>query len=288
MDRERSESLTDLTFNTQNKLILLFRNSLYIIFLFLVFILQFETFFTMVGCGPALVGYGIPKWFNDKSTKSFGTIRMHTDLGSDEWKGYALFIVYQVHEPDTYPKRRRKRMVHELESSDSRIFDGGNRNLPYFICQFQVNEAVVTEPLVLCAPRVHFVGPSGFWVYIPARWFFKRRARNIFSGECTEWRNLEASITTGSLNVEVKECGAHIVRDQHDASQFYQVLNIISPSSLGLKGYENLFFHLDNGGRSFMVKGPIKGKYSARGNGSLPVWLNQCYLTPKKKKERKE
>jgi hypothetical protein len=90
----------------------------------LVFILQLEGFYPRPVCGPALVGSEIPEWFNDKSTnsKSRGK-RMHTD----EWKGYALFIVYQVHEHD------------EHESSNSRIFDGGNRNLPHFICQFQFN-----------------------------------------------------------------------------------------------------------------------------------------------------
>jgi Leucine-rich repeat (LRR) protein len=198
-------------------------------FSFWSFILQVETIFTVLVCGPALVGSGIPEWFNDKITNSLGTIQMQTDLGSDdEWEGYALFIVYQVH---------------EHESSNSGIFDGGNRNLPYFICQFQVNEVVVTEPLVICAPGAPFVGPSGFWVYIPARWFFERRARNIFGGECIEWSNLEASITTGSLNVEVKECGAHVVRE-HDASAFYQVLNSISPNGLDLESGRKSFLDL--------------------------------------------
>jgi hypothetical protein len=62
------------------------------------------------------VGYGIPEWFNHKSRNSFGRIQMHTDLGSDEWKGYALFIVYQVHEPDSYPKKRRKELVNQMKA----------------------------------------------------------------------------------------------------------------------------------------------------------------------------
>jgi hypothetical protein len=210
------------------------------IFHFLVFILQLETFFTMLVCGPALVESGIPEWFNDKSTNSFGTIRIHTDLGSDEWKGYAIFIVYQVPEP----RKRRKR----------KVVDGGNSNFPYFICQFQVNEVDVTEPLVLCAPGVPCVGVSGFWVYISAMWFFLRRAMNSLGGA---WSNLEASITTGSLNVEVKECGARVVRDQHDASQFYQVLNSISPRGLDLEIYENLFSRLDNNTLHLNVNAPI-------------------------------
>jgi hypothetical protein len=36
------------------------------------------------------------------------------------------------------------------------------------------------------------------------------------------------------VNVEVKECRARAIRE-HDASEFYQVLNDISPSGLDLK-----------------------------------------------------
>jgi hypothetical protein len=35
----------------------------------------------------------------------------------------------------------------------------------------------------------------------------------IFGGKGIEWSNLETSITTGSLNVEVKEYGACVVHD---------------------------------------------------------------------------
>jgi hypothetical protein len=199
----------------------------------LVFILQLECFDTSVACGPALLGSGIPEWFNDKSTNSSGTIQMHTDLGSyDGWTGYALFIVYEFHKPD---RNREKQKVDEHGNSNSRIFDGGNPNFPYFVCQFQANEVNLEKPLVLFDQRVPSVEPSGFWAYIPATWF-TRRATNALDGE---WSNLKASITTGSLNVEVKECGARVVRE-HDASEFYQFLNSISPSGL------------ESGGKSFL------------------------------------
>jgi hypothetical protein len=209
----------------------------------------------VVACGPALVGSGIPEWFNDKSANSIGTIQMHTDLGSDEWKGYAFFIVYQFHEPHNYPQKRRKLRFHEHESSNSRQFEDSNCNFPYFVCQFQANEVDVREPLVLCAPRVPSVEPNGFWVYIPAKWFTRRRVGKSLGG----WSNLKASITTGSLNVEIKECGARLLRDEHDASEFYQVLNTISPNGLDLESYEDLFFHLHDGDLGISVHGPIKG-----------------------------
>ncbi|XP_059428989.1 TMV resistance protein N-like [Corylus avellana] len=190
---------------------------------------QSQRFGTVVACGPALLGYGIPKWFNSKSTNSFGTIQMHIDVDRDydsyEWKGYALFIVYQFHEPHTYPRKRRKLKVNEHGNSNSTIFDDSDPNFSHFVCQFQANEVDVTESLVLCAPEVSSVGPSGFWVYIPAKWFGKERNNLVGRGY------LKASITAGNLKVEVKKCGARVVR-QHDASEFYQVLNSISPHVL--------------------------------------------------------
>jgi hypothetical protein len=53
------------------------------------------------------------------------------------------------------------------------------------------------------------------------------------------WNNLKASITTGSLDVEVEECGVRVVC-QHDASELYQVLNSISPSGLDLRTCQKL------------------------------------------------
>jgi hypothetical protein len=51
-------------------------------------------------------------------------------------------------------------------------------------------------------------------------------------------RSLEASVTTSSLNVEVKECGARVVRDENDASELYQLLKTISPRGLDLPSYD--------------------------------------------------
>jgi hypothetical protein len=209
---------------------------------------------TSVACGPALLGSGIPEWFNDKSTNSSGTIQMHTDLGSyDGWTGYALFIVYEFHEPD---RNREKQKVDEHGNSNSRIFDGGNPNFPYFVCQFQANEVDFEKSIVLFDHRVPSVEPSGFWVYITARWFRERSWKRHLDGRLSKrWNGqcsyLEASITTSSLNVEVKECRAHVVHE-HDASEFDQVLNSISPSGLDLEGGQKSF--LDN---RLIVHGPI-------------------------------
>jgi hypothetical protein len=198
------------------------------------------------------VGSGIPGWFNNKSTNSFGTIQVHTDLGSDKYrKGYALFIVYEFHEPHTHPRKRRKHKVDEQKGNlNSTTFDGDNPNFPYFVCQFQANGVDVGEPLVLCAPGVPSVGPNRFWVYIPGRWF--------------KWYSLdrsgsvEASITTGSLNVEVKECGARVVYDENDARGLCSCL----------KSYENdLLSRLDQDWcPDLLVNGPIKSNVIGSAN----------------------
>jgi hypothetical protein len=126
----------------------------------LVFILQRHYFKTKVACGPALLGSGIPEWFNDKSANSSGTIQMHIDLGLyNKWTGFALFIVYEFHEPD---RNRKKQKVDEHGNSNSRIFDGGDPNFPSFVCQFQVNEVDFGEPLVLFDHRAPSVEPRGF------------------------------------------------------------------------------------------------------------------------------
>jgi hypothetical protein len=201
-----------------------------------------EFFYPRIACGPALLESRIPEWFNDKSTNSFGTIQMHTDFGSDdEWEGYALFIVYEFHEPDRNKKKKKKKQKQKVDvhgNSNSGIFVG-NPKFPYFVCQFQANEVDFKKPIVLFEHKVPSVEPSGFWVYIPALWF---RMNGLDGG----WSNLEASITTGSLNVEVKECEARVVH-RHDASEFYQVLNSISPSGFDFKSvlqdFSNFVLH---------------------------------------------
>ncbi|XP_059428994.1 TMV resistance protein N-like [Corylus avellana] len=214
---------------------------------------------TQITCGRALVGSGIPEWFNIKSTNLFGTIQLHSYLGSDKyWKGYAVFIVYEFHEPHTtHPRKRRKLKVDERKgnSNSTTIFDGSNSNLPNFVCHFQDDGVDVTKPLVFCAPGVPSVGPNGFWVYIPFSWF---EPISFF----TRFRSLKASITTDSLNVEVKECGARLVRYKNDASELYQVLNTISPRALGFEDFSRL---CKSFGPNLLVKGPIKSNVVASG-----------------------
>ncbi|GLT68979.1 hypothetical protein SLA2020_411670 [Shorea laevis] len=108
-------------------------------------------------------------------------------------------------------KEEEKRKVHEHGNSNSRTIDGHDPNFPYFVCQFQANEVDLGEPLILHAPEVPSVGLSGFWVYIPRRWFCTR-AFNSLGGWSKLHSTTKASITTGSLNVEVKECGFRVVR----------------------------------------------------------------------------
>ncbi|KAE8125040.1 hypothetical protein FH972_019877 [Carpinus fangiana] len=246
------------------------------------------TFYPDIECGPAsLVGSGIPEWFNDKSTNSsFGTIQLHSDLGEDgidQWRdemGYAVFIVYEFHEPHTHthPRKRRKVKVDERKgNSNSTTSDGTNSNFPIFLCHFQLDGVDAAKPLVLCAPVVPSVGPNGFWAFIPAvsiELFFWDKLRGRTS--------LGTSITRGSLHVEVKECGARVVRYNHDFSELYQVLNTISPRGWDLQSFEDIRYR----GSSLRVFGPIiinKSKVVASGSiGSL-----NCQHLLKKRKRRK-
>ncbi|KAE8037648.1 hypothetical protein FH972_010221 [Carpinus fangiana] len=239
---------------------------------------KFHDFGPEVACGPALVGAGIPKWFNDKSTNSLGAIQLHSDLGFNKWcvlegKGYAVFIVYEFHEPHaTHPRKSRKRKVDEQKgNSNSTTFDGGNPNFPIFVCHFQVDGVDVEKPLVLCARGVPSVGPKGFWVLIPAWWFLQRIT---FLGG---WRSLEASVTTSSLNVEVKECGARVVRDKHDAFELYQVLNTISPRDLDLQSYENPVYFMKGG---LCARGPIIMKIKPKPKPTSLLPLPSAMIAP--------
>ncbi|KAE8037439.1 hypothetical protein FH972_010027 [Carpinus fangiana] len=182
-----------------------------------------------IECGPAsLVGSGIPEWFNDKRTDSFGTIQLHSDLGEDgiyqrmDGMGYAVFIVYEFHdEPHTHthPRKRRKVKVDELKgNSNSTTSDGTNSNFPIFLCHFQLDGVDADRlPLVLCAPVVPSVGLNGFWAYIPAvsiQSFFRTIVRNKLGGRRYL---LGTSITTGSLNVETCMGSGSLVLDNCDA-----------------------------------------------------------------------
>ncbi|KAB8915425.1 hypothetical protein FH972_026808 [Carpinus fangiana] len=230
-----------------------------------------NTDFIAIACGPTLLGSRIPEWFDDKSTNSFGRIQIQANLGSNGYrKGYALFIVYEFHKPHTtHPSEKRKVKIDEQKgNSNSTTFDGTHPNFPNFVCQFQyqVNGVDVKKPLVVCAPGVPSVGPNGFWVYIPFLWFIRGSVVNRFLGGR---RSVEASITTGSRNVEVKECGARLLRDENDASELYQLLNTISQPALGFESYGNLLSCLDKAGWPYFdVKGPIIMKSNVAASGS--------------------
>ncbi|KAB1219939.1 hypothetical protein CJ030_MR3G022838 [Morella rubra] len=104
------------------------------------------------------------------------------------WFGYFLVIAYEAH---------------EHEKSNSRSFDGTRSDFDQFVefvYHFETNEGLLKSPLVLHAPKDYSLGPIGFGVYIPAKWFLEL-LHNLEG-----WSYIKASVETRSLDVEVEEC----------------------------------------------------------------------------------
>ncbi|XP_059430025.1 TMV resistance protein N-like [Corylus avellana] len=180
-------------------------------------------FGTKVICGSWL-GPGIPKWFNNKSASSSVKLEMHPDLNDNrEWKGCALFVVYEVH---------------EHEKSNSMIFESTDHpTLHHFDYHFGTDKGRLDIPFLLPVPKVTSVGATGFWVYIPAKCFLEQ------SNKLDGCSYIEALILSDSLVVEVKECGMRLVCSEHDALEFYEALNIIG-HGLDLETYHPPLYRL--------------------------------------------
>ncbi|KAF5454471.1 hypothetical protein F2P56_024131 [Juglans regia] len=149
------------------------------------------------------LGAEIPQWFNMRSFGSHVTLQIHPNLDNNsKWKAYVHFTIYEVD---------------EIENSDPRIFKDSHPDegqFVEFVYHFETNEGPLKEPLVLRAPEDPSVGPIGFGVYLPAKWFLEQS--NNFDG----WSYIGASVKTSSSNVKVKECGVLLV-PQHPHSEFY-------------------------------------------------------------------
>lgn len=204
----------------------------------------------MVAWGPTQ-GSKIPDWFNWRTSNLSGSIQSRIDLTSDDvldvWWGCVLFIVYEVHEFGSCQRKRQKRNFNEDGNSDSRIFDGSNRTSPKFDCQLQVNENGPKISLVFCVPEVLSTGLNGAWMFIKLSCFGEPQ------NDLNRWNYLGASIITNSVNVEVKECGAHLVR-YYDLLETAKELSRISLHSLDSESLKSLC------SSSMAVLGPIKGK----------------------------
>jgi hypothetical protein len=108
---------------------------------------------------------------------------MHPDLiGNREWKGCALFVVYEVH-----------------EQKKSNSIEGLDPTLYHFVFHFETEEGRLDIPIVLPVPKVTSVGATRFWVYIPAKWFLEQ------SKKLDGWSYIEALILSDGLAVEVKK-----------------------------------------------------------------------------------
>ncbi|XP_040995190.1 TMV resistance protein N-like [Juglans microcarpa x Juglans regia] len=175
-----------------------------------------------VRCGPSWAAE-IPKWFDKQSTSSSVTTRMHPTSDGNEWMGCALFVIYEAHELETSNFRISERSDTTLDLKD----------VHQFVCDFETNEGRLKQPLVLNNPKVPFVGPTGFWVYIPYVWFSeqsnnprKKENKKRSNYKPDRWRYIVASITTGSPGVEVKKLGMRILYERHkDGKEFAESID---------------------------------------------------------------
>ncbi|XP_035545900.1 uncharacterized protein LOC109003835 [Juglans regia] len=174
-----------------------------------------------VRCGPSWAAE-IPKWFDKQSTSSSVTTQMYPTSCGNEWFGCALFVIYKVHELETSNFRSSERSDTTLDLKD----------LHQFVCDFETKKGRLKQPLVLNNPKVHFVGPTGFWVYIPYVWFSKqsnnpqrkeKKKRSNYKPD--RWRYIVASITTGSPGVEVKKLGMRILYGHKDVEEFAESID---------------------------------------------------------------
>ncbi|KAB1227321.1 hypothetical protein CJ030_MR1G000269 [Morella rubra] len=107
--------------------------------------------------------------------------------------------------------------VHEHEKSNSRSSDGIRPDYDQFVefvYHFETDEGHLKSPLVLRAPKDHSLGPIGFGVYIPAKWFLER------SNNLEGWSYIKASVEIRSWDVEVKEYGVRLYC-RNSASELY-------------------------------------------------------------------
>ncbi|KAG7946358.1 hypothetical protein I3843_14G036800 [Carya illinoinensis] len=183
-----------------------------------------------IRCGPSWAAE-IPKWFDEQSSSSsVRTMMQYPTLNNNEWMGCALFVIYEVHELETSNFRISERSDTTLDLKD----------LHQFVCDFETNEGCLKQPLVLNIPKGPFVGPTGFWAYIPYVWFLEQSniPRKIEKKKQSNFRpdNIVASITTGSPGVEVKNLGMRILYDSKDGKELAET---IGRSSLGVKHAKN-------------------------------------------------
>ncbi|KAB1227305.1 hypothetical protein CJ030_MR1G016837 [Morella rubra] len=166
-----------------------------------------NSFSSSVMCGSSETITEFPKFFDIRGTDSCPTLEIHgASDDNSKWIGYSHFLVYEAH---------------EHEKSNSRSSDGIRSDYDQFVefvYHFETDEGHLKSPLVLRAPKDHSLGPIGFGVYIPAKWFLER------SNNLEGWSYIKASVETRSLDVEVKEYGVRLYC-RNSASELYYAFN---------------------------------------------------------------
>ena len=130
------------------------------------------------------------EWFHQSSTGSFVQIKLPQP---NKWRGIALFVNFEIH-----------RHLNEVSPGQDAVY------FHEFICHLDVDCSVVYK---VPRAKIH-VGSFGLWLYISQAKF----------GGLLDGRVIRPFIEINTLDVQIKECGTRILKEE-DVLQFVQHLS---------------------------------------------------------------
>ncbi|KAH7516743.1 hypothetical protein FEM48_Zijuj10G0167300 [Ziziphus jujuba var. spinosa] len=143
----------------------------------------------------------IPDWCIHMSSGSSKRIRLPEKDSNETWLGFALFIVFLIKKQEN--------------------FHDGRYNT---FCKFYTGEGCLQNPLEIESFNGFKVGSYGLCVYVP---------KTRFGNQLDRASHIEASISTDRSDVEVLECGLHVIFNK-DVAKFTQDLVDTSNEHLNL------------------------------------------------------
>ncbi|XP_040994597.1 disease resistance protein RUN1-like [Juglans microcarpa x Juglans regia] len=166
------------------------------------------------------LGFHIPEWVQYKSNGS--SVKIDLDAHTNPEMGFAFFIVCDSDQFKSWSKYSTAVGLTIVFATDEEY------NVEYDCSHYR---------LIPTIWNVSLRKQIGFWVYIPVVLRFLDIRRVIKISFKTGWRRYLANSLVKE-EVEVKECGVHLVCPDDANSKFY---NSIAP--LGRSGSSNSYFH---------------------------------------------
>ncbi|KAB1201096.1 hypothetical protein CJ030_MR0G005094 [Morella rubra] len=178
------------------------------------------------------LGFGIPDWFNNKSSGSSVTLPMHSECDENrKWLGYAMFFLYQSSGGNSLLTPFQVLTCEEDTDPFSSV-------CIQFDCEFLTNYPQLPKAYVRGTRPFGYGTSVGVWAYIPAQWFLK----HFTNLDGLSYITTSISPTFDSYKWKIKECGARLVYP-HNASEFYE--SIAPSGSLGVEFYRHISYYLE-------------------------------------------